>query len=53
MIDWYAQNLGLATNGYGASFEWRQADDPTKEGTTAWSPFPENTNILSHQKRIL
>jgi len=42
MNDWYSKNLGLATSDYGAVFRWRDADDPSKEGATAWCAFPQN-----------
>jgi len=51
MKDWYSKNLGLADEGWGASFEWRQADDPTKTGTTAWSPFPKDTKYFEPSKK--
>ncbi len=43
MNEWYAKNLGLTTSEYGATFEWRQADDPSKKGSTAWCAFPNDT----------
>ena len=39
--DWYKEHLGLGTDQYGSTFEWRQADDSTKKGFTQWSPFKE------------
>lgn len=47
MNDWYAQNLGLTTGEYGTSFEWRQADDPSKKGSTAWCAFPNDTEAFN------
>ncbi|PSK89820.1 VOC family protein [Taibaiella chishuiensis] len=47
MNEWYAQNLGLATSDYGATFEWRQASDPSKTGTTAWCAFPQDTKYFN------
>lgn len=44
--EWYKTHLGLNTNAYGADFEWRDVEDPTKKGSTVWSPFPENTNYF-------
>jgi len=44
--EWYKTHLGLDTNEYGANFEWRQTEDPTKKGSTTWSPFPETTKYL-------
>lgn len=47
MNDWYANNLGIATSEYGATFEWRHADDPSKKGATAWCTFPQSTNYFN------
>lgn len=44
--EWYKTHLGLNTNDYGASFEWREDSDSTKKGSTQWSPFPETTKYL-------
>jgi len=46
MKDWYKTHLGLDTNDYGATFEWRQEADPAKKGSTQWSPFAETTKYL-------
>lgn len=46
MRAWYAANLGLITNNYGAVFEWRQGADTTKKGFTQWSPFKETTKYF-------
>ena len=46
MQEWYKTHLGLDTNDYGATFEWRESEDPTKEGATQWSPFAENTKYF-------
>ena len=42
MNDWYAKNLGLPTSAYGTTFEWREADDPSKTGSTTWCTFPQD-----------
>lgn len=44
--EWYKTHLGLNTTQYGASFEWRQEDDPAKKGTTQWSPFSETSKYF-------
>ena len=44
--EWYATNLGLNTNTYGAVFEWRQGADTTKKGFSQWSPFNEKTKYF-------
>src|SRR5215218_8519949 len=46
MKDWYQTHLGLDTTPYGTTFEWRQADDSNKKGSTTWSPFAETTNYF-------
>ena len=46
MREWYKTHLGLNTNEYGATFEWREADDSTKKGSTTWSPFAETTKYF-------
>jgi lactoylglutathione lyase len=44
--DWYAKHLGLPTSAYGATFEWRQADNPAQKGSTAWGTFPQDTDYF-------
>ena len=44
--EWYHTQLGLATNSYGAVFEWHQGADSTKKGFTQWSPFNEKTRYF-------
>lgn len=51
MKDWYSKNLGLQTDKYGTSFEWRQADFPERKGYTAWNTFSETTNYLEPSKK--
>ncbi|PQA60014.1 VOC family protein [Siphonobacter curvatus] len=43
---WYNQHLGFNTDEYGATFAWRDSQDPTQEGVTTWSPFPEHTSYF-------
>lgn len=44
--EWYKTHLGIETNQYGASFEWRQLDDSSKKGLTQWSPFSDTTKYF-------
>lgn len=44
--EWYKTHLGVEANEYGATFEWRETDDPTKKGQTQWSPFSESTKYF-------
>lgn len=46
MKDWYKTHLGLDTNQYCVSFEWRHADDPKKKGSTQWSTFSDTTKYF-------
>ena len=46
MKSWYSKHLGLNTDQYGTSFEWRHADNKEKKGFTAWSPFKEDTKYM-------
>lgn len=48
--DWYQKHLGIQTDEYGSTFEWRQADDTLKKGFTQWSPMKENTDYLNPSK---
>ena len=47
MKAWYEKHLGINTHEYGASFEWRDAEDPTKMGGTEWSPFKDSTKYFA------
>jgi predicted enzyme related to lactoylglutathione lyase len=44
--EWYKANLGLPTNDYGATFEWREAEDTSKKGATQWSTFADATKYF-------
>ena len=44
--EWYKTTLGMDVGPYGANFEWRDAEDPKKTGSTAWNTFPENTKYF-------
>ncbi len=46
MNDWYAKNLGIATTQYGTNFEWADAEDPSKKGSTTWSTFPKESKYF-------
>ncbi len=49
--EWYAKNLGLQTDQYGTTFEWRTGADSTKKGYTQWSPFKETTKYFEPSTR--
>ena len=46
MKEWYAKHLGFKNDEYGTSFEWRQSEESSKKGFTAWSPFPQDTKYF-------
>ncbi len=46
MKEWYKTHLGFETTQYGVNFEWRDAADPAKKGSTVWSPFSETTKYF-------
>ncbi|MBI3447396.1 MAG: VOC family protein [Acidobacteria bacterium] len=44
---WYREHLGLAIEAWGGtSFPWRDAADPKRKGSTAWSLFPATTKYF-------
>ena len=43
---WYADNLGLVTNEYGALFEFRKKEDPDQLAYLQWSTFSNDTKYL-------
>jgi catechol 2,3-dioxygenase-like lactoylglutathione lyase family enzyme len=44
---WYARHLGIDVQPWGgAQFAWRDAADPERAGSTAWSLFPADTKYL-------
>ena len=48
---WYKAHLGLNTDQYGTTFEWRQAADSTRKGFTQWSAFSEKTKYFDPSTR--
>lgn len=44
--NWYQNHLGLETDAYGTTFEWRQSEDSRKKGFTQWSPFSDTTEYF-------
>ena|SRR5688500_5345118 len=44
---WYQEHLGIELDPQGyVSFEWRDKDDPSHKGSTAWAPFPADTDYF-------
>src|SRR4051812_1341175 len=53
MQAWYKKHLGLPLDPSwgGWSFEWRDAKDAKKKGTTVWSAFEANTKYFGRGKQ--
>lgn len=45
--EWYAENLGLAINEYGSTFEFRNANRPDEINYLQWSPFKTGSKYFS------
>ncbi|HEY6806861.1 MAG TPA: VOC family protein [Pyrinomonadaceae bacterium] len=49
--EWYRKHLGIeSADEEGATFKWREHDDPSKEGWTQWTPFPHDTEYFEPTK---
>ena len=44
--EWYARHLGFTTDQYGATFEWRHADQPDRKGFTQWTTFSKESTYF-------
>jgi predicted enzyme related to lactoylglutathione lyase len=49
--DWYSKHLGLETNEYGSSFEFRNAHKPEEINYLQWSPFSDDTQYFNPSDR--
>jgi len=49
--DWYATNLGLVVDAYGATFESRNANNPEKINYLQWNPFEAKTDYFEPSKK--
>ncbi|GAB5409907.1 MAG: VOC family protein [Balneolaceae bacterium] len=45
--EWYLKHLGIKSGQWGGTFEWNKAEDPTKNGFTAWSIFKSDTTYTN------
>lgn len=48
---WYSENLGLATDAYGSSFEFRNAHRPEEINYLQWSPFKKGSEYFAPSKK--
>ncbi|MFL5751979.1 MAG: VOC family protein [Bacteroidia bacterium] len=51
MKNWYKEKLGLVTNEYGSTFEFRNTDKPEERNYLAWSPFAQDTSYFEPSKK--
>lgn len=49
--EWYSSKLGISTDNYGTSFEWRQSQNSDQKGFTVWGPFPDSTKYFNPSKK--
>ena len=49
--DWYKKHLGLQTDDYGTTFEWRSSENPNQKGFTQWSPMKDNTTYFKPSEK--
>ena len=49
--EWYSKNLGLETNDYGSSFEFRNVNKPEAVGTLQWTPFKKGSEHFAPSKK--
>lgn len=49
--DWYQKHLGLSTDAYGSTFEWRSSEDPNQKGFTQWSPMKDDTTYFKPSEK--
>jgi predicted enzyme related to lactoylglutathione lyase len=49
--EWYTKNLGLETNEWGSSFEFRNANRPDEINYLQWSPFKKESEYFSPSKK--
>jgi predicted enzyme related to lactoylglutathione lyase len=49
--EWYTKNLGLETNEWGSSFEFRNANRPEEINYLQWSPFKKGSEYFAPSKK--
>jgi len=49
--EWYSKNLGLDTNEWGSSFEFRNAHRPEEINYLQWSPFKTGSDYFAPSKK--
>lgn len=49
--EWYKTHLGIDTNDYGATFDWKQMSDSDAKGSLTWGPTKETTDYFEPSTR--
>ncbi len=49
--EWYAKNLGLETNEWGSTFEFRNANRPDEINYLQWSPFKKGSEYFAPSEK--
>jgi predicted enzyme related to lactoylglutathione lyase len=49
--NWYNTHLGLHTDAYGTTFEWRKSDKVEEKGFTQWSPMAAETTYFAPSEK--
>lgn len=49
--DWYKTHLGLNTDQWGTTFEWRSSEEPERKRYTQWSPFKDTTEYFEPSRK--
>ena len=49
--EWYHKHLGLETNDYGSTFEFRNLDRPEELNQLQWSPFKTGSDYFKPSKK--
>jgi len=48
LMRWYREHLGIELDSQGyVCFEWREKDNLSRTGFTAWAPFPPDTDYFN------
>jgi predicted enzyme related to lactoylglutathione lyase len=48
---WYHKHLGLNTDQYGTTFEWRSSESPEIKGFSQWSPMKDDTDYFKPSEK--
>lgn len=49
--NWYESNLGIVTDDYGSTFEFRNANQPEEINYLQWSPFKNDTDYFEPSQK--